>query len=654
VSTSQNEHTKPAKPQRAAGQATIQRHRPTVAALEAAHTGAPVRPVRTRAAGGYRDLRHLRRGLHRPGDALSLPARRRGRRVLAWVHAHGPSLAVCAALLVVVAVVMGTGIGRYPSFSDDEGTYVAQAWAVLAHGSLAHYTYWYDHPPLGWIQLALASWVLGPVLPPGSAVEAGRTLMLIPALVSAGLVFVLARRLGMRRSFAAGAVLLFALSPLAVSSLRMVFLDNLATPWILGAFVLAASPKRRLWAYAGSGACFAIAVLTKETSLTILPGLIVAVLQGVDRRTRAFCVAAFAVVLALVAMAYPLLALLKGELLPGPGHVSLFEAVTFQLFGRASTGSALAPGSLSHQLAASWFTTDPWLLGAGLVALPVGLKIRRLRPPAVALLALVVMAIRPGYLPQPYVIALLPFCAVVAMGSLDAAWSWLGADRVRRFAFVAAAILGLGAIIGPQWLAADSLAMSSDPTRPALDAQHWVIRHVDHRARVLVDDTFYVDLVRAGFAPRFGAVWFYKLDFTTNLDPMIVRHLPQGWRAFDYVISTEVIRSALANNPQSLAQVRLALGHSTVVATFGSGAGRVEVRRITGVGTGSGLIPPAQATTAPRRIAAKPTIAPATKPAIAPAAKPAIAPSAVSRRSQSPALPAHAGRKRHRHHRHGR
>jgi hypothetical protein len=108
---------------------------------------------------------------------------------------------------------------------------------------------------------------------------------------------------------------------------------------------------------------------------------------------------------------------------------------------------------------------------------------------------------------------------------------------------------------------------------------------------VLVDDTMYVDLVRAGFEPRFGVVWFYKLDFTTNLDPSIAANLPQGWRAFDYVVSTRVIRSALARNRGRLRQVRLALANSRPVATFGSGPDRVEVRRITGVGTGSGLIP---------------------------------------------------------------
>ena len=46
------------------------------------------------------------------------------------------------------------GFGRAPQRVDDEGTYTAQAYAVEHFGELAHYTYWYDHPPLGWLQIA--------------------------------------------------------------------------------------------------------------------------------------------------------------------------------------------------------------------------------------------------------------------------------------------------------------------------------------------------------------------------------------------------------------------------------------------------------------------------------------------------------------------
>jgi hypothetical protein len=561
------------------------------------------------------DLRRLPRSAPLP----ALPRRRarararRGRlsRLGAWTAVHAVSLVLAAVVLAVAGAVLGTGIAQYPAFSDDEGTYAAQAWAVLAHGSLAHYTYWYDHPPLGWLQLAGMTWVLAPFRDSGSVVADARSLMLLPALTSAALLFVLARRLGLRRPFAAAAVLLFALSPLAVTSLRMVFLDNFATPWVLGAFVLAASPERRLWAYAASGVCFAVAILTKETSLIVLPGLIVALRQGVDQRTRAFCLTAFATVLVLAAAAYPLLALLKGELLPGAGHVSLVEAAWFQLFSRPSSGSALSPGSLAHQLVSTWLALDPWLLGLGVAALPAALWTRRLRPPAVTLLALLAMALRPGYLPQPYVIALLPFCALVAMGVLDAAWGRGTAPDARRV-LIGALALATVLPLGRAWYLTDRYAVTADQTRPVLEAQRWIQHHVDPRARVLVDDTLYVDLVRAGFAPRVGAVWFYKLDFSTNLDPSIVRQLPAGWKTFDYVVSSEIIRSALEQNPSSLGQVREALRHSSPIASFGSGRTRVEIRRMTGPGLGSGLLPqvppkPAPAVAAPPR-PAKPSV----------------------------------------------
>src|SRR5207244_2562581 len=76
---------------------------------------------------------------------------------------------------------------------------------------------------------------------------------------------------------------------------------------------------------------------------------------------------AFGSVFVLATLAYPLYASLKGELLPGHGHVSLFEAVRFQLFTRPSTGSAFSPSSVSRQLIDGWLRTDPWLLGVGTV-----------------------------------------------------------------------------------------------------------------------------------------------------------------------------------------------------------------------------------------------------------------------------------------------
>src|SRR5205807_3596640 len=124
--------------------------------------------------------------------------------------------------------------------------------------------------------------------------------------------------------------------------------------WVLGAFALALTPRRRLWTFAASGACFAVGVLNKETMLLVAPALIYQVWQRAGRSTRAFCVTATAAVCALLVAVYPLLALLKGELVPGPGHVSLASAITFQLGGREGSGSPLHAGSQSHSLLAGW------------------------------------------------------------------------------------------------------------------------------------------------------------------------------------------------------------------------------------------------------------------------------------------------------------
>ena len=73
----------------------------------------------------------------------------------------------------------------------------------------------------------------GPCSAPSSAVTLGIGSPDHDVGAALGLLYALARRLGVRRGFAAAAVVLFALSPLAVSVVRQVYLDNFATPWIL-------------------------------------------------------------------------------------------------------------------------------------------------------------------------------------------------------------------------------------------------------------------------------------------------------------------------------------------------------------------------------------------------------------------------------------
>ena len=481
------------------------------------------------------------------------------------------------ALTAVLTVVQAVGASRYPGFGDDEGTYTAQAWAVRTTGSLSHYTYWYDHPPLGWLQLSGLQAVLGPLVPGGAVAEA-RLLVIPYAVTSALLVALLARRLGLARPTAVAAALLMVLSPLALASTRSVYLDLLGLPWLLLAFVLVLSPRRRLWEHAGAGLAFAAAVLSKETFVLALPGLLLAARQGSTPRTRAFCTAGLLSTTVLVVLAYPLLAVLKGELLPGPDTVSLWDAIVFQLVDRQSTGSALDPSSGSARTVAGWLALDPWLLGAGVLGAPVALASRSLRVPAVTLLVLVVAGLRPGYLPQPYVLALLPFCALVVAGGLER----LVARTAQRGLAVGAVSVVVAVLVAPGWVGGLRQAATTDTTLAQRAAIAAITTRVSREDRLLVDDTYYVDLVEAGFAPRYGAVWFYKLDLEAGLDPSVVQRLPRGWRDLDWVVSSPVLRSSLEADPQALQQVRLAVENSRVVATFGEGSQRVELRQVTG------------------------------------------------------------------------
>jgi hypothetical protein len=174
-----------------------------------------------------------------------------------------------------------------------------------------------------------------------TAIGFGNECMLIAKLVSAGLLYVLARRLGISRRGAAAVVLLFGLCPLELVYSRWTFLDNVVTPWLLLSFVLAYSPRRSIAAATGAAMSFAMAALSKETALILLPAFVWAIAQNLDRRNRSQVIVVAAFCGGLLMALYPLYALYKGELLPAQDRNSLLGTAQWQLLQRQSSGSLL-------------------------------------------------------------------------------------------------------------------------------------------------------------------------------------------------------------------------------------------------------------------------------------------------------------------------
>src|SRR5690242_1851991 len=219
-----------------------------------------------------------------------------------WFRAHRTSLLIAVPLLVLVGAVHAKGMANFPDWVDDPGTYLSQAWSFQYERALSPYSYFYDHTPAGWMQIGAWSMLTDGFGRHATAIGFGNECMLIAKVISAGLLYVLARRLSISRAGAAAVVLLFGLCPLEPVYGRWTFLDNIVTPWMLLAFVLAYSPRRSISAAIGSTGAFAMAALTKETALILLPAFVWAFAQNLDRRNRAqlVTVAAFCGLLLMV------------------------------------------------------------------------------------------------------------------------------------------------------------------------------------------------------------------------------------------------------------------------------------------------------------------------------------------------------------------
>jgi cellulose synthase/poly-beta-1,6-N-acetylglucosamine synthase-like glycosyltransferase len=517
-------------------------------------------------------------------------------------------LSVQILLLIGCGFVQATNMTHWPAALFDEGTYVGNAWAIGERGALGFYTYTYGHPPLGWLLITIWTSVGGLFGRVVYSLDGARELMCAVSIVSFSLLYTLARRLKMNPVFAAATVILFALCPLSLYWHRAVELDNPATVWAIAAFVLALSPRRHLRNFAGSGACFAASVLSKETTLVMLPALLVAAFQNTDSRTRHYCMALLIAFFSLILFAYPLYASLKGELLPGSGHVSLIGTDINMLFTRQGTGSVFNSHSGAHAFIMFWFSFDPWLLGMALLLSPIALGLRAIRPVALAFVIQVAMVLRPGYLPAMYVIAILPFAALVVAGSIQALWRFAASNLTRRQSrsgkttwrstgsrvgfllrpvAVAASVLVIGTTavatvhVAPEWAHTDRAVMTVRLDAPERAAEHWLLSHVGHDQRIIVSDDFWVYLighgydsqpVRGGFnSPTIVSYW--PLD----KDPAVRRYFPFGWREFSYVVSNGAMRVPSTDTPSTTE----ALKHSRVLAAFGQGYDGIEISAIT-------------------------------------------------------------------------
>jgi hypothetical protein len=153
------------------------------------------------------------------------------------------------------------------------------------------------------------------------------------------------------------------------------------------------------------------------------------------------------------------------------------------------------------------------------------------------------------------------------------------ADRPRRarapaVAAVLAVALGVVAVrLGPGWYQQVATRWSDPVADPTASAEHWAAANLPVDARIVADRSVAAVLSATG-TPAWDLLDFRQLDAPRS------PALASNWKTYDYLVSTPALRSHLS----PAGQTRKALASSVVVASFGVGAGRVEVDEVEAAG----------------------------------------------------------------------
>jgi 4-amino-4-deoxy-L-arabinose transferase-like glycosyltransferase len=496
-----------------------------------------------------------------------------------------------ALLFATVALVHGENMFGAPFYFDDEGIYVSQAWSVLSRGDLTPYTYFYDHPPVGWFTIAAGAKLLGGFDAFGASVNTGRALMLVVHMASALLVYGITRRLNGSGVAAALAVALFALSPFRLLFGREVLLDNLAALWMLVAVFFATAPRPSLATATASGLAMGIAVLNKEIVIPMIPGLVALLWVRMPRELRVLGAGSWLFATLGLASLYPLYAFLKGELFPygslldfssGP-HVSLIGGVLFHQ-SRASDHGIFEAHSLFWRAFGQWWRLDPALVVGSLCAMLAPFFLAKWHRGLLGLGAMVFAFLaflgRGGVVFEFWLLAVVPIVAIIVALTIDHARLHVrrlldSGPKLARWQALASAGITLALII-TVFLQHDAYAKGYErafrghETTAQVDAIAWTKRHLEPDAVIVIDTYAYVDL--RGFDHAHS---FWKVD----LDPAIRdRQLGGDWRNIDYVVLTPVMAAAVGNG--GLPIVAEAIDRSEVIARFEHDGSWVEVRRV--------------------------------------------------------------------------
>jgi len=502
-----------------------------------------------------------------PNITVNATKQTRGIALPSWMEA----LMVTVALMGVL-VAHAYNMFNFPRYELDEGTYMSNAWAIT-QGMISPYSYGYGHPPLGWMQIAVWLKLVGGPFAFGNALNTGRVLMLFYAIGSALLVYLIVRRMTGSRIAALLGLAMFSFSPLSITYQRQVFLDNIATFWLLVSLYLLVASNSRLKYIIGGAIAFGVAFLSKETIAVFFPAMIYAAWLYTTKFQRKFGMVAFIYATLGVCSVWILMAVLKGELFPygwlpwdHHPHLSFIQTFIGQAQRSESNGSFIGSWTI-------WIENDPVFIIASLAApafnLIYGWWNRKHLMLALLLLSYWAFVARGGQTLSFYIIPIIPLTAINVAAAVNTILSW--PVKVVRFDVVRVVLLLLAvAVVVPYDIQETSFRFYQSPTSAQEQAMIWVRDHVPHNDFLVVNSYLYLDLRLPGGQGVGDGAPFPHAEVYWNVayDPDVNQKALEGnWDRIDYIVAdSEMITDFQTFSPDNI--VNQAMAHAIPLVQF--------------------------------------------------------------------------------------
>jgi endo-1,4-beta-D-glucanase Y/4-amino-4-deoxy-L-arabinose transferase-like glycosyltransferase len=480
---------------------------------------------------------------------------------------------------------------NYPYYESDEGIYFSQAWALATTGTLSPYTYWYDHAPAGWMQLAIWILISGGVHAFGFAINSGRVFMLVMQLASSILLYYITKRLTESRSFSIVSVIIFCLSPLGIYFQRRVLLDNMMVFWVLLSVLLIISYKNRLSRIAYASIAMGIAILTKETAVIFVPLLTYYVYIISEKKHRSFVISQWILIQALLVGMYLFYALVKNELFPtgtflgGPQeHVSLMDALSYQS-KRQGGGGVFDPASYFwRSFNKVWVREDPILIYGGILATlttaVMGIYNKSARLLAGLSIFFWLFLLKGGLIIEFYILPLIP---IMALNISYVLWSIYSALKVllennplKKLAYVIPMIfiyvwLNQFRVLIPNVRGGINM-YTARQTQAQLQAVEWIKKYRNPADFIVIDNYAYIDLKDNKEKIFNNVEWFTKIDTDRDIRE---GKLKGDYKNIDYLAVTPQIETDTQN--QGLYLIDQGIRNSRELVSFDHDFWRVRI-----------------------------------------------------------------------------